>query len=111
MKINLVPYQEYLKDAVNHFWDTRNRQINRQKEGRRTDQGNRGAVTGGKQLDGFIELLARAAVDMGIPEEYIFLKGAHLPGYFRPTKEWDFLIIAPILTHAWFLLSHGCGKN
>ncbi|MCB9298852.1 MAG: hypothetical protein H6559_37890 [Lewinellaceae bacterium] len=47
--------------------------------------GNRGAVAGGKQLDGFINLLARAAVDMGIPKEYIFLKGAHLPGYFRPT--------------------------
>lgn len=85
MRINLAPYQEYLGDAVKHFWDTRNRQINRQKEEKRTGQGNRGAVAGGKQLDGFINLLARAAVGMGIPKEYIFLKGAHLPGYFRPT--------------------------
>lgn len=95
MKINLAPYQKQLKQAIEHFWATRNRQIIRQKEGKRTDQGNRGAVTGGKQLDGFIELLATAARNIGIPEEYIFLKGAHLPGYFRPTKEWDFLIIAP----------------
>ncbi len=95
MKIDLTPYQKYLKQAIEHFWATRNQQIIRQKEGQRTDQGNRGAVTGGKQLDGFIELLAMAARDIGIPKEYIFLKGTHLPGYFRPTKEWDFLIIAP----------------
>lgn len=93
--MGLEPYQKYVKQAIEHFWATRNQQISRQKKGRRIDQGNRGAVTGGKQLDGFIELLAKAAVDMGIPKECIFLKGAHLPGYFRPTKEWDFLIIAP----------------
>lgn len=32
---------------------------------------------------------------MGVPKEWIYTKGNTLPGYFRPTKNWDFLIISP----------------
>jgi hypothetical protein len=85
-------YNLEIKQAINHFWKTRNNQtIGRTK----ADQGNRSAVTGGKQLDGFIALLVRVAKDLGIPDDCIFTKGNQLPGFFRPTKDWDFLIISP----------------
>lgn len=46
-------------------------------------------------MDGFVELLAKVATDMGIPQNRIYTKRNQLPGYFRPTKDWDFLIVSP----------------
>ncbi len=85
-------YQPLLGKAIDHFWRTRNLQLS---VGKKSNQGNRSAVTGGKQLDGFLELFAEISKDMGVPKEHIFTKGNFLPGYFRPTKDWDFLIISP----------------
>lgn len=91
-KFSTGKYQNLLTKAIEHFWNTRNSQL----AGRtKADQGNRSAVTGGKQLDGFIELLVQISKDLGVPEECIYVKGNHLPGFFRPTKDWDFLIISP----------------
>ena len=59
------------------------------------DAGNRGAVTGGKQMDGFVALLTQVASDMGVPQHCIHTKRNQLPGFFRPTKDWDFLIVSP----------------
>ncbi|MEM0996012.1 MAG: PaeR7I family type II restriction endonuclease [Bacteroidota bacterium] len=87
--------QDQLKTAIEIFWSTRNRQKSKQKVGDRSAQGNRGAVTGGKQLDGFIRLLTIAAMEVGVPETWIFTKGNQLPGFFRPTKDWDLLIVSP----------------
>lgn len=94
-KINLIKYKDLLKAAIRLFWDTRNSQKDAQGEKEIKDAGNRGAVTGGKQLDGLLELLYVVAKDTGIPEKCIYLKGNQLPGYFRPTKDWDMLIISP----------------
>jgi len=45
-------------------------------------------------MDGFIELFTDLTADSGIPEEYIFRKKSlQLPGFFRPTKEWDLLVV------------------
>ncbi|MEA1954355.1 MAG: PaeR7I family type II restriction endonuclease [Campylobacterota bacterium] len=82
-------YKPQIQLAITHFWNTRNRQKDS------TKSSNRSAVTGGKQLDGFLELLSVVAIDMGIPKECIYLKGNHISGYFRPTKDWDLLIISP----------------
>jgi hypothetical protein len=76
--------------AVAHFWATREAQENKQKLRGSTDAGLRSAVTGGAQMDGFIDLFTRLVTGAGIPEEFIFRKRSlELPGYFRPTKEWD----------------------
>ncbi|AEE53378.1 PaeR7I family type II restriction endonuclease [Haliscomenobacter hydrossis] len=85
-------YNELIFKAIKHFWDTRNAQVT---GSTKADQGNRSAVTGGKQLDGFIELLVKVSEDLGVPKTCIYTKGNSLPGYFRPTKDWDFLIISP----------------
>ena len=80
--------------AVAHYWETRAAQRRRQEESGRADQGSRSAVTGGAQMDGFIDLFTELTTHTGIPEQCIFRKKAvELPGFFRPTKEWDLLIV------------------
>ena len=45
-------------------------------------------------MDGFIELFRNVIVETGISEEFIFTKKSLvLPGFFRPTKEWDLLVV------------------
>ncbi len=83
--------------AVRQFWTTRKRQQEKQQQSGKTDQGSRGAVTGGGQLDGFITLVSELLVAQGIPETFIYRKAnsdVFLPGYFRPTKQWDLLVVA-----------------
>lgn len=86
---------ELIREAVKHFWQTRLRQSELQ--GRKTglkDHGRRSAVTGGAQLDGFINLVARILTNAGLPETAIIRKkSAIVPGFFRPTKEWDLIVV------------------
>ena len=80
--------------AVAHYWKTRAVQGEKQKQTGRADQGLRSAVTGGAQMNGFIDLFPELITSSGIPERYIFRKKAvELPGFFRPTKEWDLLVV------------------
>ena len=80
--------------AVAHYWQTRAAQRMKQESGEKADQGLRGAVTGGAQMDKFIDLFTGIAIEAGIPASCVFRKKAvELPGFFRPTKEWDLLII------------------
>ena len=76
--------------AVEHFWSTR------LKQGLKTgvkDAGNRSAVTGDSQLDGFIHLLATILRNSGLPDHVIFTNKTVSPGYFRPTKSWDLVVV------------------
>ena len=80
--------------AVAHYWKTRAVQRDRQRQIGTADQGLRSAVTGGAQMDGFIDLFTELIVSIGIPEQFVFRKRAvELPGFFRPTKEWDLLVV------------------
>jgi hypothetical protein len=88
--INGKDYTTALAQAVNAFWQTKKRQL-----ADSGDSSNRGAVVGGKQMDGFVELLRQVAVDAGIPTESVITDKNYLPGYFRSSKDWDMLIIAP----------------
>jgi hypothetical protein len=80
--------------AVAHYWETRATQRKKQEVGGKADQGLRSAVTGGAQMDGFIDLFTELITQAGISQHHIFQKKAvELPGFFRPTKEWDLLVI------------------
>ena len=80
--------------AIKHFWATRTSQKQKQRKKGATDQGRRGAVTGGGQLDGFVELTRALLIKNGIPDDALFCKSrVDLPGFFRPTKEWDLLVV------------------
>lgn len=85
-----------LRNAVRHFWQTRTNQHKKQgaKTGRK-DAGTRGAVTGGKHADEFVKLIASVCRDAGLPDTQVHAseKTARLlPGYFRPSKEWDLIV-------------------
>ncbi|MCE5250804.1 PaeR7I family type II restriction endonuclease [bacterium] len=85
---------ERTRQAVAYYWQTRSVQRGRQEQSGKTDHGLRSAVTGGAQMDGFINLFTEMIIQTGIPEKYIFRKKAvELPGFFRPTKEWDLLVV------------------
>ena len=84
-----------LGGAISHFWRTRKKQEEAHKAGaERTDRGGRKAVTGGAQMDGVINLVRSILMESGLPEDTVFHKrGVTIPGFYRPTKEWDLLAV------------------
>ncbi len=84
-----------VRAAVGLFWSTRDRQTKAQKTRGGSDQGARGAVTGGAQMTGFVELIGQLVAKAGIPDAAIYTRGRlELPGFFRATKNWDMLVVA-----------------
>jgi len=84
----------HIGKAVAHYWQTRKSQREKQKNKGISDAGLRSAVTGGAQMDGFIRLFTDIIVEAGMNERYVIRKRQlELPGFFRPTKEWDLLVI------------------
>lgn len=88
--MNKNNHSALIKAAIKSFWETKQKQLTAS-----GDSSNRGAVVGGKQLDAFADLLKELAIEQGVPEECIYTSQAYLPGYFRSSKDWDFLIVAP----------------
>ena len=86
--------QKELRRAVAHFWKTRLAQGRRRgaKSGTK-DAGARSKVTGGKQMDGFVSLFARIVEGEGIPASAIHVLETTQPGYFRPEKDWDLVVV------------------
>jgi len=84
----------HLREAVRLYWKTRTKQLEKQAGAGTKDQGLRSAVTGGAQMDGFIELLTRLVIAAGIERRHVFYNETlELPGYCRPTRQWDFLVV------------------
>ncbi|OGJ92038.1 MAG: restriction endonuclease [Candidatus Raymondbacteria bacterium RifOxyA12_full_50_37] len=91
---NINDLQDKLKKAIAFYWQTRAAQGKKQKEQGASDQGARSAVTGGAQMDGIIHLLSDIILEAGIPKANIYSNHSlQLPGFFRPTKEWDLLVV------------------
>lgn len=91
-----TPLNKRLAEAIKHFWKTRENQANQQglKSGTR-DAGARSAVTGGAQMNGFVHLIRDLLCESGLPKPHVYLdKAVELPGWFRPEKKWDLLIVA-----------------
>lgn len=90
----LAELPKHTSEAVRFYWQTRAQQLEKQRSAGGSDQGLRSAVTGGAQMDGFIGLLTRLVVEAGIDRSQIFHRDSlELPGYFRPNKKWDFLVV------------------
>jgi hypothetical protein len=87
--------QERLSEAVRHYWQTRLSQA--EKQGSTTgikDYAGRADVTGGRHMDGFASLISDLLKESGISPECIFPDNKkELPGYFRPTKDWDLIVV------------------
>lgn len=85
-----------LRQAIVSFWSLRGAQSEKQGgEQADKDRGDRSAVTGGKHLDGFRELVALLLEEAGLQRAVIYWrKKTELPGWFRAEKNWDLLIVA-----------------
>jgi hypothetical protein len=84
-----------LKEAVARFWLSRDTQAQRQgsQSGTR-DTGSRAAVTGGSQMDGFVELVRDLLEESGMDKPVIYCERCvEIPGWFRPEKKWDLLVV------------------
>jgi len=85
-----------LKSAIKCFWGTR--EVQAQKQGSSSgskDAGTRSAVTGGAQMNGFINLVRDLLCESGLPKAHIYCdKYVELPGWYRPEKKWDLLIVS-----------------
>lgn len=95
MPLDLANYEETARKATMAFWGNRQKAIEAQQEAGKIDQGGRAGVTAGKNMDGFLGLLADLVQANGLPLSSIHRDKAvvTLPGYFRPTKQWDVLVV------------------
>lgn len=79
-----------VRQAIKSFWRVKRLQLLKS-----NDTSNRGAVVAGKQLDGFLILLRNACLDAGVPASCIYDRNNYVPGFFRSSKDWDFMIVSP----------------
>lgn len=91
MSIQLLPtnFDDLIRQAIELFWNTRSK-------GAKTQGGSRGHVISGKNLDGFLGVVNAVADHCGVPKSSIFTTGKSdltLPGYYRPNKNWDVVIV------------------
>jgi hypothetical protein len=95
MALDLVDYERKAREAVKAFWGNRASARQKQIKSGKADQGERAGVTSGKNMDGFIALVLDIVRANGLAHAQIHQKRAvlTLPGYFRPTKLWDLLVI------------------
>lgn len=96
MPLKLANYQKKATESVKAFWGNRNAARQKQIEAGKADAGSRGAVTAGKNMDGFVALLIDLIKANGLKDATIIREGRiplTLPGYFRPTKMWDMLVL------------------
>jgi hypothetical protein len=95
MPIDLVDYERKARESVMAFWGNREKARQKQIESGTVDQGERAGVTAGKNMDGFIALVIDLVKANGLSHASIHQQRAllTLPGFFRPTKLWDLLVI------------------
>lgn len=95
MGIDLVDYERKAREATMAFWGNREQARQKQIEAGKADQGERAGVTAGKNMDGFIALVTDLIEANGLAHAQIHQQRAvlTLPGYFRPTKLWDLLVV------------------
>ncbi|MGC3989821.1 MAG: PaeR7I family type II restriction endonuclease [Chthoniobacteraceae bacterium] len=95
MPLDLANYEVKATEAVQAFWGNRAAALKKQEQAGKLDAGSRGAVTAGKNMDGFLVLIGDLVKANGLTHAQICLnKGVvTLPGYFRPTKQWDMVVM------------------
>ncbi len=95
MSLDLADYEAQARRAVKAFWTKRTKASKEQIKRGSRDQGERSGVTAGKNMDGFLSLAKDVIRRNGLRQADICLnrRVLTLPGYFRPTKVWDLLVM------------------
>ena len=80
--------------AIRQYWIVREGQARKQRDSGRSDAGLRGAVTGGAHMNAMAELMESIFIDAGFAQSSISHgSNVELPGYFRPAKKWDLVVV------------------
>ena len=95
MPLDLANYECRARDAVCIFWKNRAAADQKQRASGKTDQGERAGVTASKNMDGFVEMILDIIRAGGLVDTDIHRKKSvlTLPGFFRPTRLWDLLVV------------------
>lgn len=95
MTLELLDWEQRSVDAVRSFWTSRTFARQSQAARGKSDQGERGGVTAGKNMDGFLTLVSDIIKANGLANAEIHTERSlvTLPGFFRPTKLWDLLVM------------------
>ncbi len=95
MPLDLVDYERKAREATMAFWGNRQKALEAKIAAGTTDTGERGAVTAGNTMDGFAALMIDLVHANGLGHASVYRNRATLtlPGFFRPTKLWDILVI------------------
>ena len=92
-----------LQQAVQYYWNSRDQARTKQQATGLLDAGTRGAVTAGGQMAGLEALVVRALRLVGLPnldikvgrsEDTTSQGRLEIPGYYRPEKKWDMLVLS-----------------
>lgn len=88
--------EQRLRTAVKQFWSIREAQA--RKQGMASgikDAGARSAVTGGAQMKGFAALVQELIWESGLSRADVYRDHRiELPGWYRPEKKWDLVVVA-----------------
>lgn len=91
MNLNTGDIDKLTQEAVQLFWETRGRA---EAKGASGDRGGRAGATAGKNLDGFVQIMADLVAEARIEGLVVGTEKRHvtLPGYLRPVKDWDLVL-------------------
>lgn len=82
------------EDAVAQYWGAKATQNDLSAIKDAVGAGTAGSVRGGKHFDSIAGLIAKFFLDAGYPKEAIRVdKDLELPGYYRPLKKWDIVVV------------------
>lgn len=84
------------EDAIAAYWKAKQQQSALSKIVDAVGAGTAGSVRGGKHFDEIAGLLAKFFLEAGYPVESIRVnksQGLELPGYYRPQKQWDLVVV------------------
>ncbi|MFO0591641.1 MAG: PaeR7I family type II restriction endonuclease [Polyangiaceae bacterium] len=88
-------------DAVQQFWSSKQSATSKKSQGGARDQN-----LHGKTMNGFIEAVRDFLIALGVRPEHVFAGGnlsnapPVLPSYFRPSKNWDLIVVANSRFHS-----------
>ena len=95
MSLELTDFEKGIRKAVSAFWRNRAKAKKAQSDSGGADMGERSSVTAGKNMDRFADVFADIVNANGLDSTTVLRERAllTLPGFFRPTKVWDILVL------------------
>lgn len=96
-----LPETEIFQKAIRHWWASKKSATPKNAQG-----GARDANLHGKTMDGFALAIRDFLIGLNVKSEHIFAGGhlstspSILPSYFRPSKNWDLIVLANSRFHS-----------